>query len=83
MAKKKKEKIEKSPEELRMYIAECEERYKQSFHTNSCKEIMNSWYALKAARDQYYKSINKDTCKEESNQIINEINQNIDSFDLD
>ena len=60
-----------SQEELKSKIAECEERYHQSFKTNSCKEIMNSFYALQDAKKQYYKSLGKEMPKEDPMQSGN------------
>lgn len=43
-------------EELKAYIEKCEERYHKSFKLDSCKEIMDSFYELQAAKKKYYKS---------------------------
>lgn len=45
-----------SIDDLKNNIVECEKRYKESFKTNMCKEIMNSWYALQNAKSKYYKA---------------------------
>ena len=47
-----------SPDELKQEIKQCEERYKQSFKGTSCREILDSYYALQAAKKRYYLSIN-------------------------
>lgn len=81
--KKKKKEPELTPEELKQKIAECEERYHNSFKTNLCKEIMSSWHALCAAKEKYYKSIKREVPADESTQITGNSDQIIDDFDLD
>ena len=85
--KRKKEKVvikkEKSPEELKQYISECEERYRQSVHSGSCKDIMGAWYMLKSAKDTYYKSVNPGVKPEITYKLEEEINTDIDVYDLD
>jgi hypothetical protein len=46
-----------SVEELKKYISECEERYHASFKTDSCREIMASYYEWQAAKKRYYVAI--------------------------
>lgn len=55
----------RSPEELKSYIAECEEIYKQSFKGDSCKVIMDAYRNLQAAKKEYYRSIGKTMPKQE------------------
>ena len=54
------EKDDSTIADLKSTIEQCEKRYKESFKTNMCKEIMNSWYALQNAKSKYYKYVNKD-----------------------
>lgn len=85
--KRKKEKVvvknEMSPEELKQYIAECEERYRQSVHNGSCKDIMGAWYMLKSAKDTYYKSVNPEVKPGITYKLEEEIATGIDVYDLD
>ena len=58
---------------LKVSIEKCEERYKNSFKTNMCKEIMSSWYALQAAKRKYYRYINNgEEPIKENNELINQ-----------
>lgn len=71
---------EEDVENLKHTIEACEKRYKESFKTNMCKEIMSSWYALQNAKSKYYKFINKDIKVEESNNV--EITQDLECDDF-
>ena len=44
-------------EELKNKMAECEARYHASFKTDSCREIMGSYYEWQAAKKKYYTAI--------------------------
>lgn len=60
MAKKKADKSKLEPElnkaQLKQKIIELELVYKESFKGNSCKEIMDAYRALEAAKKKYYKA---------------------------
>jgi hypothetical protein len=56
-------------DDLKQHIEECEERYRSSFKTNSCKEIMNSYYEWRLAKKKYYELFG--ICKRsDSNQLV-------------
>lgn len=48
-----------SLEELKQNMDECEKKYHESFKSNSCVAIMNSYYAWKDAKKLYQLSMER------------------------
>ena len=46
-----------SADELKERMNKCEERYHAAFKTDSCREIMSSYYEWQAAKRRYYVAI--------------------------
>ena len=82
MAKKKVDKSKSEPElnraQLKQKIVELELRYKESFKGNSCKEIMDSYRALEAAKKKYYKATDN---KSFEDQVMDEVIKQMSSKD--
>lgn len=84
MAKKKvtKSKAELEPElsktQLKQKITELEIKYKESFKSNSCKEIMNAYQALSMAKKKYYKATDNRSFEE---QVMDEVIKQMSSKD--
>ena len=48
-----------TPEELKQRMLECEAKYHDSFKSNSCVAIMDSYHDWQLAKKQYYMSIGR------------------------
>lgn len=82
MARKKVTKSKPEPElnraQLKQKIVELELNYKESFKSNSCKEIMNAYRALEAAKKKYYKATDNRSFEE---QVMDEVIKQMSSKD--
>lgn len=59
-----------SLDEMKEYIDKCEARYHASFKTDSCREIMASYYEWRRAKRAYYEAAGICRPSPEGNQLL-------------
>lgn len=76
MAKKKvianSEVLKLDKEKAKLYMKECEKKYKESFKGDSCKAIMDAYYEWEWAKKCYYKNAGIEEVKQENESVDEE-----------